>query len=91
MNTRKLARRELYDLVWSMPMTKLAPRFGISDVALRKRCHNHEIPTPGAGYWAQLAAVSLGHPDRPCQPSIPARLLFHNINDLPTAREKLPG
>lgn len=37
-------------------MIKLAPRFGMSDVALRKRCHNHEIPTPGAGYWAQIAA-----------------------------------
>jgi hypothetical protein len=56
MEKQKLSRRELYELVWSTPMIKLAPRFGMSDVALRKRCHNHEIPTPGAGYWAQIAA-----------------------------------
>jgi hypothetical protein len=56
MEQQQLTRRQLYDLVWSTPMIKLAPRFGMSDVALRKRCHNHEIPTPGAGYWAQVAA-----------------------------------
>src|SRR5258708_4353973 len=56
MDQQRLTRRELYELVWSTPMIKLAPRFGMSDVALRKRCHNHEIPTPGAGYWAQIAA-----------------------------------
>ena len=55
MTVRELTRRQLYELVWTTPMTKLAPQFGISDVALRKKCHKYDIPTPGLGYWAQLA------------------------------------
>lgn len=52
----KITRQMLYDLVWSTPMTKLAARYGISDVALRKKCVKHDIPTPGLGYWAKLTA-----------------------------------
>lgn len=47
-------RQEFYDLVWSTAMTKLAKRFGMSDVGLRKICVKHRIPTPPAGYWAKL-------------------------------------
>jgi hypothetical protein len=32
-----LTRQELYDMVWSEPMTSLAKNFGISDVPLAKR------------------------------------------------------
>jgi hypothetical protein len=51
---QEFTRKELYDLVWSTPMTKLAKRFGISDVGLRKICVKHDIPTPPLGYWAKL-------------------------------------
>jgi hypothetical protein len=37
-------------------MALLAPKFGISDVALKKRCKNLGIPTPPRGYWAKLEA-----------------------------------
>lgn len=47
-------REEMYDLVWSVPMRTLARQFGISDVALRKRCQKAAVPTPPAGYWTQL-------------------------------------
>lgn len=50
-----MTRQELYDLVWSKPMTHAAKKFGISDVALRKTCVKHNIPTPPLGYWAKLA------------------------------------
>jgi len=66
---KRLSRKELYELVWSEPMRILAPRFGISDVALKKACARAEIPTPGLGHWARKAArksasqVALG--DRP--------------------------
>jgi hypothetical protein len=53
---RRLSRKELYELVWSEPMKILAPRFGISDVALRKTCARAEIPTPGLGHWAKKTA-----------------------------------
>ncbi|MDD3182739.1 MAG: hypothetical protein PHD48_08060 [Alphaproteobacteria bacterium] len=49
-------RKDLYDLVWSKPMTKVAEDFGLSDVALHKICKKHRVPNPGLGYWAKVAA-----------------------------------
>jgi hypothetical protein len=50
------SRQELYDLVWSTPASKLAPDFGISDVAIAKRCKKLNVPRPSLGYWAKVAA-----------------------------------
>ncbi len=63
-------REEMYDLVWSVPMRLLAKRFGISDVALRKRCLKAAVPTPPAGYWTQLRAGQ-----GPARPPLPPRPL----------------
>jgi len=52
--SKTLKREELYDLVWSFPMTKLAKRFGLSDQGLAKKCKKHNIPRPPMGYWAKL-------------------------------------
>lgn len=52
----KFTRLELYQLVWSEPLRKLAKRFGISDVAIAKRCRRANIPLPGIGYWAKKGA-----------------------------------
>lgn len=49
-------RQQLYDLVWSEPLTLLAPRSGMSDVALAKICKRHGIPLPRRGHWAKLKA-----------------------------------
>lgn len=51
-----LTREELYELVWSKPMLELAKDFGLSDVALAKRCRRLAVPVPGRGYWARIAA-----------------------------------
>ncbi|WP_202839435.1 hypothetical protein [Luteimonas saliphila] len=53
---QRFRRRELHDLVWSEPLAKLAPRFGMSDVALAKTCKRHGIPIPGRSHWAKLKA-----------------------------------
>lgn len=50
----KLTRKELYDLVWSEPMTTVCKRFGITDNGLRKHCKSMNIPTPPIGYWAKI-------------------------------------
>lgn len=50
----KISRSDLFDLVWSQPRTQLSKRFGISDVALAKRCAKANIPMPPRGYWAKL-------------------------------------
>lgn len=51
---KTLKREELYDLVWSVPMIKLAKRFDLSDQGLVKKCKKHNIPRPKMGYWAKL-------------------------------------
>lgn len=63
-----LTRQELYELAWSKPMNELARDFGISDVALAKRCRNLHIPVPGRGYWARVAAGQA-----PPRPDLPER------------------
>ena len=39
-----LKRSEVYEQVWSTPMTKLAEVNGLSDVGLAKICRKHDIP-----------------------------------------------
>jgi hypothetical protein len=51
-----MKRSDLYQKVWSMPMTKLAAELGISDVGLAKACLRHAVPVPPRGYWAKLRA-----------------------------------
>jgi len=50
------SRQELFDLVWESPISSVAKRFGISDVALAKSCRKADIPLPPRGYWARLKA-----------------------------------
>src|SRR5688500_19556469 len=52
----ELTCEELYDAVWSTPVETLAKQFGMSDVALAKRCKNQNVPRPPRGYWAKVAA-----------------------------------
>ena len=51
-----LTRQELYDLVWSEPVYKVAERYAISGVALAKKCRKAAIPLPERGYWNRLQA-----------------------------------
>ena len=63
-----LSREDLYELAWSKPISQLAKDFGISDVALAKRCRRLSVPLPGRGYWARLDAGQT-----PCRPKLPKR------------------
>ena len=47
------SRQELFELVWSMPMTKISKQFELSDVGLRKICVKHQIPLPLQGHWTR--------------------------------------
>ena len=49
-------RETLYQEVWSMPVTEVAKRYKVSDVAIHKVCKSLDIPTPPQGYWAKLRA-----------------------------------
>ncbi len=66
--SHKFTRLDLYQLVWSEPLRKLAKRFGISGVAIAKRCRKSNIPLPGLGYWAKKEAGK-----KVFQPAFPPR------------------
>jgi hypothetical protein len=51
---RTVSRKDLYEQIWSKPMTKVAEDYGVSGTALKKTCNRHQIPTPPLGYWAKL-------------------------------------
>ena len=50
----EVTRQELYNLVWSKPMSKLALEYNLSDNGLRKICKKHEIPLPQLGHWQKI-------------------------------------
>ena len=52
--TFTLTREQLYDLVWSEPMQRLAKKIGISDVAIAKHCRKLGVPVPERSYWNKL-------------------------------------
>lgn len=49
-------RQELFKKVWEHPMSDVSKEYGISNVALRKRCVKLGVPVPERGYWAKLKA-----------------------------------
>ncbi len=85
----KIARRDLYNRVWSTPMVRLARELDISDVGLKKACKRYGIPTPARGHWAKVAAGVA--PPKPGLP--PAKIetvvleaVRHRINTPPSAK-----
>lgn len=52
----RVTRDELYELVWTEPMQKVAAQFGVSDVYLAEVCSRLNVPRPARGHWARLAA-----------------------------------
>lgn len=48
-------RRQIYDLIWSKPLNKVAAELGLSDQGLAKACRRCDVPVPPLGYWQKLA------------------------------------
>jgi integrase len=77
----RISRRDLYELIWSEPVTTLAQRFGISDVGLAKVCRRSGIPAPPRGYWAKIAAGdSIPRPALPERADLGSRAIVFRIN-----------
>jgi len=53
-NKKPITRKELYNLVWSKPITVLAKELVFDAYNLRKLCKKHNIPLPESGYWQKL-------------------------------------
>jgi hypothetical protein len=69
-------------------MTELAQDFGLSDVALAKRCRKLGVPVPGRGYWAHVAAGQA-----PRQPALRKRaddVMDHTALTFDAPREETP-
>jgi len=54
MKKTELTRKELYDLVWSEPLTTIAKQYNISDNGIRKKCRKMNIPLPKQGHWTRV-------------------------------------
>jgi hypothetical protein len=50
----KFTREELYNLVWSTPLSVLSKKYDISDNGLRKICIRMNIPLPKNGHWQKI-------------------------------------
>lgn len=54
METIELTRKELYDIVWSTPLSKLTQEYAYSNDGFKKLCKQFEIPMPDSSYWSKL-------------------------------------
>ena len=53
-NSIKISRKELYEKVWSVPLSQLCKEYNLSDNGLRKICIKQDIPLPISGYWSKV-------------------------------------
>jgi replicative superfamily II helicase len=54
MNEIVLSRKELYDLVWSAPMSSILKKYEISPSELRKILKEMRITLSEMGYWQKI-------------------------------------
>lgn len=61
-----ISREELYELVWSAPMTRVGEKFKLSGSYMARVCSTLCVPRPERGYWAKLAVGKA--PEKPRLP-----------------------
>lgn len=54
MSKLTVSRKELYDQVWSEPLTVVAKKYQTTDYALRIVCKKFKIPLPKSGHWMKI-------------------------------------
>lgn len=50
----RIERNQLYELVWSKPLTEVAKEYDVSDKAIAKICDKLNVPVPSIGYWRKI-------------------------------------
>jgi hypothetical protein len=79
-----VSREELYELVWSIPMIKVAEKFSVSGSYKARVCSVLNVPRPERGYWAKLEVGKA--PARPALPeALPGDQLFWSQEGDPPA------
>ncbi|WP_236710361.1 hypothetical protein [Pseudomonas sp. RIT-PI-q] len=77
-----VTRASLYEQAWSIPMTKIGERYGVSSSYLARVFTSLNIPRPPVGYWAQVAAGK-GKARPPLPESRPGDLTAWSRNGAP--------
>lgn len=77
-----VTRETLYQQAWSIPMTKIGERYGVSSSYLARVFTGLNIPRPPVGYWAQVAAGK-GKARPPLPESRPGDLTAWSRNGAP--------
>lgn len=54
MESNRLTRQELYELVWSEPISGIISKYQITENLLHKVCREMSVPMPGPGYWSKI-------------------------------------
>src|ERR1700677_3359502 len=79
-----VSREELYELVWSIPMIKVAEKFSVSGSYMARVCSVLNVPHPERGYWAKLQVGKAS--TRPALPeALPGDQLFWSQEGDPPA------
>jgi hypothetical protein len=66
-STVAFTRQQLYQRVWSKPLSVVAKEVGVSGNALARICSRLLVPYPSRGHWAKV-----GGGKAPVRPSLPA-------------------
>src|SRR5690554_3642554 len=53
-NSKSLSREELYNLVWSKPVSKILKEYPITNTSFKNICKKNDIPLPKNGHWQKL-------------------------------------
>jgi hypothetical protein len=78
-----ISREELYGLVWSKPMSKVAAQFQVSGSYMARVCTLLNVPRPERGYWAKLT-VGKAPPREPLPQALPGdQLHWIKVRELP--------
>jgi hypothetical protein len=49
-----LTRKELYDMIWTAPMSSMTKKYELTYTELRRICNDLSIPVPESGYWSKV-------------------------------------
>ncbi len=66
---KDLSRQQLYDLIWSTPVAKVAADYGVSEAVVKYHCNNRNVPRPTKRHWVNLAA-GITPRKKPLPPSV---------------------
>jgi hypothetical protein len=92
-NHRQLSRRDLFDRIWSKPMTTNAAELGTSTFVLSALAKRLGLPLPRAGHWMKLeVGRAPPAPDYPANAELDA--VVHSVapaKSRPALSSKRPG